>query len=626
MVWRTEIDRFPSDIRIDGVDYLLDGYPSKQIQIEVVPSQPGDSENGFEKRIENWAMGWGSTRYEQPGTYDYGLPAVLHRRGVFLPGATVTALSPATAPTGNVSFVEYWDGTAANRRLIVVSARHVYEYDSSGSVTISNLTAIVPATARMGRGVCFKVAAMSSPKVFIPVQNGGATDYFIVRTAANTYSENGGSKVATALAAVKDKDGEDIMVRANEDGRLNATTANADPATGASWAAATYGVGPTNTKVLDIAMQNKAIIVGKEDGAYTCDSRLNTVPLTPGFEQTRDGDNFTYIKDVNGVAVAPTVQGLIWIDGLDYGVCGPVSANEQARNLRGQELAVSASAGKYVYCSVYYNSNSYIFLGTPRVPGDIGEGPFTWHGPIAVVTGYQVQDLFVSTVWGTKLWWGASAKFGYITLNSTDFSPGTDATSGYIYLPEGILDIDGPGIIKDLEKVEFITRAGVPFSATNAWTFEVETTPGSGTYVAVDGGATGASDGVVASRYWTTETSGKRLRCRIGYSGNSGGTAELEAVVVRGTERPETTDIFTFAIKLAEGQRMKRGQRRIGKPRLDWVTLEALYEAGRKTMLVFGEQTITGRIVGLKSVETKTGDLLPGEMVVEVRFRKVVTS
>lgn len=625
-MFRSEVNRFPSALRLNGVDYLFDGYPSSQVVVELTPSQPGDSENEFERRIENWAMGWGSSRFEQPGTYDYGLPAVMHRRGVFLPGAAVTALSPATAPTGNVSFCEYWDGVAANRRLIAVAARHVYEIDASGNVTISNLTAIVPATARMGRGVCFKVASMSAPKVFIPVQNGGATDYFIVRTAASTYIENAGNKIATALAAIKDIDGEDIMVRADENGRLNVTTANADPSAGASWAGSTYGVGSVNSKVLDLFMQNRAIIAGKEDGAYTFDSRLNTIPITPGFEQTPDADNFTYIKDVNGMAVAPTAAGILWIDGLDYGVCGPVSANDQARNLRGPELAVSAMAGKYCYASVYYNSNSYIFLGTPRLQGDVGEGPFTWHGPIAVVTGFQVQDLFVSTVWGTKLWWGAAAKFGYINLKSEDFSPATDATSGYIYLPEGILDIDGPGIIKDFRKVEFVTRAGAPFSATNAWTFEVETTPGSGTYVAVDGGATGAGDGVLASRYWTTETSGKRLRCRIGYSGNSGGTAELEAVVVRGTERPEMTEVYNFTIKLRAGQRMPAGHRRVGRPNLDWTTLEALQNSGRKVAMVYGERTLTGRITNIEMQEEKTGKLLPGEMLVKVRFRRVVTS
>jgi hypothetical protein len=591
-----------------------------------VPTQPGDAENEWERRIENWALGWGSTRYEQPGTYDYGYPATLHRRGVFLPGAAVTALSPATAPTGNVSFGEYWDGVAANRRLLVVAARHVYEIDSSGTIAIATLTSLVPSTARMSKPTRFRTPGMAAPKVFIPVQAGGATDYFIVRTGAATYIENTGNLISRAFAAGKDVDGQDVLYRIDEDGELNATTTGNDPATGASWAGATYNAGETSSKVNDLYQQNKAILMGKEDGVWTFDSRLNAIPVTPGFEQTPDVDNFTFFKDANGMAVAPSAQGLIWIDGLEYGICGPVSSNAQAANLRGAEPAVSAIAGNYIYAAVYDGSNSYIFMGTHRLQGDTGDGPFTWHGPIAVVTGYQVVDLFVSTVYGTKLWWGGVAKFGYISLNSADFSPATDASSGYIYLPEGILDIDGPGVIKDLRKVEFITRAGRPFSTTNRWTLEVETTPGSGTWVAVNGDPATTADGVLASRWWTTETSGKRLRFRIAYSSNSGGTAELEALVVRGTQRPETTSVYSFDITIEQGQRNRTGARMWKKPADRVAALVALKAAGRKTIVAVGDVSITGYIISVGEEITQIGEKLPAKRVVRVKIRKAVTA
>ena len=620
---RAETLHLAGDIVIDGETYHL---ANDEYTVEQVPTQPGDAEQEWEKRIDNWALGWGSTRYEQPGTYDYGAPATLHRRGVWLPGAAVTALSPSTAPTGNVSFGEYWDGVAANRRLIVVAARHIYEINSAGTVAIVNLTSQVPSTARMGKPVRFKTTGMTDPKVFIPVQNGGATDYFIVRTGAATYIENTGNKIARAFAAGKDIDGQDVLYRVDEDGEINLTTTGSDPSAGASWAGATYGVGETSSKVNDLYQQNKAILAGKEDGVWTFDSRLNAIPVTPGFDQTPDADNFTYFKDANGVAVAPSAQGIIWIDGLEWGVCGPVSSNPTAGNLRGSEPAVSAVAGNYIYAAVYDGANSHIFMGTPRLQGDIGDGPFTWHGPIAVVTGYQVVDLFVSTVFGTRLWWGGVAKFGYINLNSSDFSPATDASSGYIYLPEGILDMDGPGIVKDFRKVEFITRPGAPFALTNAWGFEMETTPGSGTYVAVNGGSTAAADGVVASRWWTTETSGKRMRVRISYSGNAG-SAELEAIVVRGTQRPEITDVYTFTIALKQGQRNRLNARTMHRKTEDAeATLRALVNSGRKTVAAFGETSISGQVTGVKVIVTQKGEKAPPTRYLEVRFRKVVTS
>lgn len=622
MTVRSEVLHLASDIILDGEPYEL---ADNQYTVETVPTQPGDGEEPWEKRIDNWALGWGSSRYEQPGTYDYGAPATLHRRGVFLPGSAVTALSPGTAPTGNVSFGEYWDGTDANRRLIIVSARHVYEVNSAGTISTNTLTTLVPSTARMAKPTRFRTPGMAAPKVFIPVQNGGATDYFITRTAANTYIENTGSKIARAFAAGKDIDGQDVLYRVDEDGELNLTTTGSDPNLAASWAGSTYGAGETSSRVNDLYQQHRAILAGKEDGVWTFDSRLNAVPVTPGIGQTPDADNFTYFKDANGMAVAPSAQGIVWIDGLDWGVCGPVSSNPNAENLRGPEPAVSAVAGNYIYAAVYDGSDSHIFLGTPRLQGDIGEGPFTWHGPIAIVENYQVMDLFVSTIYGTKLWWGAVAKFGYINLKDADFSPETDHTSGSIYLPEGILDIDGPGIIKDFEKVEFITRAARPFSSTNAWTFDVETTPGSGTYVSVDGGATGASDGVVADRYWSTETSGKRFRSRISYSNNSG-TAELEAVVVRGTQRPENTSVYTLVVRAREGQRNRRGARDLRKATSVRDTLVALKDSGRKTALLLGDSSVTVRVVSVQTRTSAVGEKMVAGHEIEVRLRKVVTS
>lgn len=625
MVTRQPVLHRSNHISINGMELML---AEGKYTVETVPTQPGDGEQEWEKRIENWGLGWGASRYTQPGTYDYGYPATLHRRGVFLPGAAVTALSPGTAPTGNVSFAEYWDGTAANRRLLAISARHVYEIDSSGTISSNSLTALVPSTARMAKAVRLKAVGMASPKVFIPVQDGGATDYFIVRTAVNTYIENAGNKIARAFAAGKDVDGQDVLYRVDENGEINLTTTGSDPSAGASWAAATYGLGEASGRVNDLYQQNRAIIAGREDGAWTFDSRLNSIPITPGFEQTPDVDNFTYIKDANGQAVAPTAQGIIWMDGLEWGVCGPVSSTPEAQNLRGTEPAVSAMAGNYIYAATYDGSNSYIFMGSPRLQGDQGTGPFTWHGPVAVVTGYQVVDLFVSTVYGTKLWWGAVAKFGYINLKTADFSPATDATSGYIYLPEGTLDIDGPGIIKDFRKVEFITRAGAPFHTTNnGWGFELETTPASGTYVAVNGGATVTGDGVVASRYWTTETSGRRLRARIPYSANAAGAAELEAIVVRGTQRPEHTRVYGFPISLEWGQRNQAGARKYDQsPKSVKDAIQVLVDSGRKTIIAVGDLSISAIVTSVKEEVAVVGEKQAETRYLDVRVREVVTA
>lgn len=611
---------------LDGKSYIIDRGSDEPAHVKrTVRTQPGDPGSEFEKRIENAALGWGMTKDVGPGGYDYGAPAVLNKRLSWLPGAAITdRLGALTAPDGPCAFGEYWDGTDANRRLIIVSSRRVYEVQSDGTITHTALTALVPVGAKMTRPTRYKApTAMAAPKVFIPVQNGGATDYFIVRTGANTYVENTGTKRAVALAVVKDSVGEDVMARVTEEGRLNLTTEDTDPNAGASWATSggTYGIGETSALVNDLFQQNRAILIGRADGAYTFDNLTNAVPVTRGMEQTPDADNFRYFKDFNGITVAPTVQGLVYIDSLEWGVCGPVSSNPDAKNLRGREVAVSGQAGEYLYCAVYFGTTSYIFLGTPRTDEGTGHGLFVWHGPVASVSG-RVTDLHVSTVWGKKLWLGFADTFKTLDLND-DFSPKSDATSGYIYLPEGVFDQAGPGVIKDFRKAEFIAPAGVPFGAANKWSLELETTPGSGTYVAIDGGA--VSSGVYAERFWTTETSGRRLRGRIAYTDN-GGSAELEAVIVRGTQRPESTEEHDFRVTAADGQRTPGGIRMEKTAETVAEELFALRDSGRKTAVSYGLESFTGQVTDVREVIARSGERAAPVRVFSVTVRRIKTA
>lgn len=620
--------RVPGDagLVIDSIPYPLDDTKGAEPPhiMKVVKTQPGDANQEFERVILNNAGGWGISRYERAGGYDYGDTANLHKRLSWLPGAAVTSrLGALNAPTDPGGFAEYWDGTAANRRLIIVAGAAVYEVQSNGTITETSLAALVGSgKARIAKR--YKApTAMSAPKMFISVQNGGATDYLIQRTAANTYSEITGTKRAVAVATVKDSNGDDVLARVTESGKLNLTTADTDPDAGASWAAAEYSIGETSALVNDIVQQGRSIIIGRADGAYTFDSLTNAVPITRGMDQTPSDDNFKWFKDFNGLVLAPTAAGIVYIDGLDWDVCGPVSSNPDARSLRGVETAVSDQAGSFLYAAVYYSSTSYIFLGTYRRDEGSGHGPFVWHGPFASVSG-KVVDLRVSTVFGTKLWLLTSAAFSTIELND-DFSPKTDATSGNIYLPEGIFDMDGgPGVIKDFRKVEFIAPAAKPFSSTNAWTLALETTPGSGTYTAVDGGSTGAGDGVVASRFWSTETSGKRLRGRIQYSGNSGGTAELEAIVVRGTMRPETADEHTFRLLVKDGERTPRGVRTAKSAKSVYDTLRGLVDSGRKTVITYGETSFQGRVTDVRYVPVQPGVGMSPRRAISVTVRRVV--
>lgn len=627
---------YDEPIEINGVGYLLDEDPQQGSAFvrRQVPTQPGDPGVEFERYLVNLALGWGNSRWVSGG-YDYGDGAVLHRRKSWLPGSAVTTRTPggggselsATAAIGRVSFCEFWDpADSTARRLVVVSPRHVYEVNSSGSVATADLGVNFTTSRAMTKGVLFFAAGMAAPTIMIARQSTTATDYFVRRTGAGTYALSGANKMALAIARGKDSAGADICWRVDENGKLNASIPDTDPSnSAANWASTTYATGPNTGRVNDLCQQARAMLVGREDGAFTFDNVINAVPVTPGMEQTPSANQFRYFKDSNGMALAPTAQGIVWIDGLEWGACGPVSSNPVARNLRGTEVFITDQAGEYIYAGVYSGGNTYIFVGTPHREGETGRDPFSWHGPIAKVA-WEASDGAVSTVWSTRLWiGGVGGQVATIDLNA-DFSPKSDASSGYIYLPEGWLDMDGPGAIKDLRKAEFVAPASAPFAATNQWTIEIETTPGSGTYTAIDGGVVGAGGSVYAERFWTTETSGRRLRGRIAYSGNTG-TGELEAVIVRGTQRPEYTEEYDIRIRLRDGAAKPSGNRRDGIAQTDSAALRALLASGRVTGRIFQESGLTVQVVKASEVITVNQGLWKApKRVMTVTVRKVKTS
>ncbi|MEY4760824.1 MAG: hypothetical protein RLZZ200_680 [Pseudomonadota bacterium] len=603
---------------LDGVAYELD---SKQPhKVETIDTQPGEADREFEQRVVNLANGWGASKYVRDGDYDYAVSAVLHRRMAFRPGAAVTDRTNATPPIGDVSFCEYWDGAAGNRRLIIVSPRHVYEVKPDGTVTVNDLGASFTVERGMTKGIRFKDAALAAPKVFIARPSTTLTDYFVTRNAENNYAVTASNKYAAALGVAKDSTGADVIWRITEAGKLNQLTGEGNPESAGAWANATYDVGEVSAQVNDLVQQGKAMLVGRTDGAWTFDNVTNSIPVTVGMMQTPGALAFRYFKDWNGQAIAPTPQGIIWIDGLNWGTCGPVSSNPNARNLRYAECAVSHGAGNYLYAAAYDGvGTSYVWMGTARAGGQSGVGPFVWHGPIASVP-YRISDLWVSTVTGSpRLWIGGDKKWGTIELNA-DFSPKSDLSTGYIYLPDGILDMSGPGVIKDLRKAEFIAPGDTPFAATNSWTLEINVA--SAGYVAIDGGAVSA--GRYAERYWTTETYFQRCAgVRLKWAGNTG-AAELETVVIRGTERPEKSDLHTFRIVASDGQRLPTGVRNVRMlAKTVEATLRALVDSGRKVASVYDGQAFTCQVKSWKEVTERTGRGPTPRRTFEITARRI---
>lgn len=619
-----------TEVSIGGEEYRL--VPGKPVAVVPVRTQPGEMSEEFERRIFNAARGWGETQYAGPGGYNYGSTACLHVPGLWKNGITRTTLTLGATPVvgSPVHFSEYWDGTAANRRLVITTRRHIFEVEPDGTVNTADLGASFTLARGMSKAVRYKNSALASPVMFVARPSSTTTDYMVERTGDGTYAVSANNKYAGCIAVGKDPDGEDILWRVTSDGKLNASLADTDPTASANWASATYPVGETSVKVMDMMQQAGVMLVTRQDGVWSFDNVLNSIPITPAIGGALEDYNGQWMTDFNGIALAPTFHGLIWVDGLEWGAAGPVSANPEARSIRYQEVCASAIAGNWIYAATYDGSNSYLYVGQPREtrPDGTGRGPIVWHGPIGIFT-YRISAIFPSGVWGKKLWVGAfdpnavgNSYVQYASLND-DWSPvSLGSGSDYIYLPEGILDIDGPGIIKDFRKAEFIAPPSFPFSDTNRWTIEVETTPGSGTYVGI--GSYTPSSGNVGDLYWTTETSGKHLRARLSHQPSAGsGEGQLEMVIVRGTQRPETTREYTFTIDAEDNPRKRRGARlfKSGFGQVD--ALEALEDSGRTAVISWGEESFTGKVVRVQRVTAKSGEVAMPRHTVEVTIRKV---
>jgi hypothetical protein len=580
---------------IDGKEYLFDDEvptPVKQMEVQ---TQPGEDGQEFSERIENFALGWGHSKQLERNTYDYGFPAVLNRRLSFLPGCVVFEYTPATVPIGPATFCEYWDGVEANRRLIIVTPRHIYEIDGDGTVVTVDMGANFTTTRAMTYGVLFRNASTAVPRMYVARQSAVATDYFVTRGTGGVWTLTTSNLRADAIASGKDQTGANVLWIVDPDtkgGELRQCVADADPELAGSYGLTSYPIGEISVRTNVLLQQAKRMLAARPDGIFSFDNVARTVPITPGLEALLDSRNGFMASDFNGMVVVPTIGGLLWVDGLEWGYCGPVSSNTDARSLRDVREMAFAGAGEYAYCATWDGTDSYIYSGTVRSERNTGSGagPFIWHGPIAVLENVQVTDLRASTVFGKRLWIGLTDGFAALNLND-DFSPISNMDAGYVYLPEGVLDRAGPQVIKEIHNVELIAPVSKPFDVNNTWAAEFDfgsgyESPGS------------ATSGSYSKEEFVGEKFARRPLMRLAYTSN--GPAELEAVIVNGIERPEVRWHYVLNLKATETQRKPGGARTWRHPETVEEDLKALRESGWVGLVKFGQTEINAKVVSVR--------------------------
>lgn len=592
-----------------------------------IQQQTGEYE--FERRLFNSGTGWGTALATRVGVYAYADSAIMHQPNLFMPGCSLTQIQfspdhPDPINHSRPSFVEYFNKTSAIRYLVIISSRHIHQISPLGSVTSFDMGPAFDLQRGMSKGVLYKNEAMSTAKLYIARPSTNPTDYMVEGTPTG-YTVSPNNRYAEALAAGKNAKGGDVLWRIDANGKLNQAVQGADPSTPGAWQAetASASIAPTYAFTNDMIQLGRYLIIGRSDGFFTFDSYANAVPITRGHEQAQDARAGEWIRDANGQAIAPSGFGLITMNGLEWEVVGPVSANVTQRFLPGREVAVTSMVGNYIYCAVWepVANVSWIFMGTPKVEGDATPGPFTWHGPIAVVPG-EVTDIVISTVVGTKLWiatTGTPPRIYFINLDST-FAPIRSATAGYIYFPDGLLDMGGPAVTKDFRKVEYIFPTDYPYHATNNhWELEIYN-PNTGTWVAPTNHLN--ADAAVRHGWWATGLTAKRVRARLRYQTSQPLFCALQEVIVRGIERPERSRVYRVILAL-KNTPAALGSQRVERTRIDdFDFLTDLLESGRIVSVSIEGRQFTAVVTAVKS-RSRRSSTLNVSQTVEVELFEV---
>jgi hypothetical protein len=371
-------------------------------------------------------------------------------------------------------------------------------------------------------------------------------------------------------------------------------------------------------RINDIYQIGRYVYVGREDGIWTFDAFVNAIRVTAGLEATPARYQCMPMKSWGGMLIAPTQQGLIWVVGTEWGVAGPSTTANIWRidELRGFDSAASAQAGSWIYAALYNPATdvSWLFLGSAS--GN-DQTPFVWHGPFAKVTG-QITDLAVSTVYETRLWigWsGNSPGVGYIPLGP-DMLPADSgrSTSGYIYLPDGLLDLGEPGVLKDIRKVELHAPSTAPFGSANDWRVEFWA---DGSWV---GPIATVDKGTLRELYYDVRT--YRGKARLRYESDGSAPAVLSGGQVRAVMRPEMAWVWTARLRSRDNARLPSGVTSAETRETMLKRLRELAEAPRVVSVVAGDASFMAHVTGVREV----GDvdrISAFEGIVEVRLKEV---
>lgn len=486
-------------------------------------------------------LGYGEERQRVEGMYNYSENVDARFYEAVIPGPKVTKLT-VNNYTSAVRGFEEFDGV-----LWVNSGRYINKILPTNLITSKDLEDFA-----VGQ-FCYDMTVFDG-KLIVACGDSG---HLVTRDDTATWEE------ATDVYAKFLTVWQDALYAtlADEDGNYSGhevamLSSGSDAKSWANWSGLNK-IGDETSEITSLAALHSLVFVGKEDGLHGLDSSWISPPLTPEMRSYRSAYNCEDMIAWHGQVWVPHLRGLLaYTDMGDSGFSlrsvGPGRNVSDDNPVRGRVTAL-AGDDNWLYASVYNGTDSYILAGKP-IESD-GMGMMVWH-PIVHLADTFCNALHISGLWSSpRLFFGMDQNVGYIVLPRNSDNPLQDdncryATGGTIYYSAH--SWNAPNTTKLWKSIEIqADNLSLMQYITVSYRVDKGAWVKAGTAKVSPSVSIGLTSGAV---------SGNEIEVKLEFTQQTDYVPIIvRAVIIRGLERPSTTDVITAIVRCANNLPLRTG-------------------------------------------------------------------
>lgn len=374
----------------------------KHIPSYWAPADPARAGSAPEDETwSDWKNGFG---YSQPGIvndgYQYFLNVDPRSPGMLMPAGAITEIT--TSGLG-VTLGEITDSFSIGGDYYLLAGRYAVKI-LSGHSTVSTST-------DLGSGVTFDKAVLArhSGTTYAWAGRSGGFSRFDGTTWTQTTSFSRG-KIASVYWTTSDGVSVQRLVATDTVRSIVHCPLSTDPMTAGNWSASiTVGEGAYSIGALTGAARH--VYISTTGGVYDLDDLLETVALTPYYQDQLDDNNglasyfwksqsaaYVLYGAANGIDAVDVSQEMVSQNAASWALPGAALGIPNETPIWGRPTAWASDSG-WVVCALWNGTDSYIIYGKPRADlGWDGPGEWVWHGAFAQYTNQKVTHLKPRTV------------------------------------------------------------------------------------------------------------------------------------------------------------------------------------------------------------------------------------